>query len=279
MLVDVFAPHFFVPIDAAVLAAMRTTQTRLSAALGGARMTMWRGHVGVNLSHALGLVFVGAFQLRLRRIDQRWLARSPLLGLAIAVAFGEALLAAMFWFWVPCAGFVIATIGLVWTRSALRNVENPRVEAAPPFVRWLAIGGCALGVAGALNFLGASVDVFADGPFSPTDVAVRRAMEATDFALPAAFGLSVSTWRAYVGFHLSHGFVVSGFALAAWLSVRRLGSVVARDRPLQLIFAGCSALWVAIAATCWFWAPLAVTVVATFCLLRVVVGRDHQRAT
>src|SRR5262245_22479560 len=81
-LYDIWLPTNFAPADAALLESMRATPVKLGALLFGERMTMWRGHLGWNLSHSLGMLFVGLLQHHLRQRDRRLLATPGLLPLA-----------------------------------------------------------------------------------------------------------------------------------------------------------------------------------------------------
>src|SRR5262245_51678314 len=93
-LVDVFTPTFFAPSDPQVLADMRATPVAIGAWLGGERMTMWRGHLGWNFSTALGMVFMGAVQLLLRRLDRELLAATPIVPLATLMSLAWTVIAA-----------------------------------------------------------------------------------------------------------------------------------------------------------------------------------------
>jgi hypothetical protein len=273
-LVDVFAPTFFAPRDPQVLADMRATRVAVGAWLGAEGMTVWSGHLGWNFSTALGLVFVGAVQLLLRRSNPLLLAATPIVPLATVLSLACAVIAATCWFWVPLLGFALATIGFAVTWYALRRVEAP---ARPPAadVRLLWLGALLMGFAGAVHGLATLPDIFADGALSPASPGVRRAMEETDLMLPAMFGASTSTWRAYLGFNLSHGLCVSCFALAAWLLARDLPGIVARDRALQALFVTASTLWFAVSLAFWFYGPVVWTAIAAACHLALLFRRPR----
>src|SRR5205807_4309804 len=81
-LVDVFAPTFFAPRDPQVLADMRATPVALGTWVFAEHLTVWNNHLGCNFSHALGLTFLGAVQLLLRRSNPLRLAATPLVPLA-----------------------------------------------------------------------------------------------------------------------------------------------------------------------------------------------------
>src|SRR5262249_54832428 len=100
-------------------------------------------------------------------------------------------------------------------------------------------------------------------------------MEESELMLPAMFGASRSTWRAYLGFNLSHGLGVTGFALTAWLLARDLPGVIARDRALLALFAAASTLWFAVALAFWFYAPAVCTAIAAACHIGMFWRRQH----
>lgn len=265
-LVDVFVPTFFAPRDPQALADMRATPVTLGTWVAAEQLTVWNTHIGCSLSAALGWVFLGAVQLLLRRSSPLLLTATPIVPLAVVMSFLWAVLAATCWFWVPFLGFVLAALGFTVTWQALSGVEPPaRAPAAGTRLLW--IGVLAMGLAGLLHGLGTLPDIFADAVFSPASPEVRRAMERSDVMLPALFGTSTSTWVAYLGFNLSHGLGVTGFALTAWLLARDLPGIVTRDRAVQGLFVALSMLWFAVALTFWFYAPIIVTGIAATCHL------------
>jgi hypothetical protein len=265
-LVDVFVPTFFAPSDPQVLAEMRATPVAIGTYLGGDRMTTWLGHLGWSFSTALGMAFIGTVQLLLRRSNPLLLAATPIVPLATVMSLAWAVIAATCWFWVPLLGFVLGTLGFAWTWYALRGAQAPgRGPAAD--VRLLWIGALAPGIAGAVHGLGVVTDLFTDGLFTPAAPDLRRAMEQTEFLLPAMFGTSTSTWQAYLGMNLAHPLTVVGFALTAWLLARDLPGVVAGDRALKAVFAAASLVFFVLALAFWFYAPLVCTVIAVACHL------------
>jgi hypothetical protein len=87
--VDVFVPTFFAPSDPQVLAnmrAMRATPVTLGTWVGGDRNTTWPWHLGLSFSTALGLIFIGAVQLVLRRSNPLLLAATPIVPLATVMS-------------------------------------------------------------------------------------------------------------------------------------------------------------------------------------------------
>src|SRR5262249_3538415 len=255
-LVDCFRPTFFAPRDPQVVADMQATPVAIGAWLGGERMTVWRGHLGWNFSMSLGFAFLGAVQLLLRRSNPLLLAATPIVPLATLVSLAWTVISVTCWYWLPLLGFVLATLGLAWTWYALRGVVPPdRVPAAD--VRLLWIGALAIGIPGALHGLLTFADIFTDAAFTPASPGVRRAMEQSDLMLAALCEVSLSAWRAYLGFHLAHAVAPVAFALVACLLARDLSGVVARDRGLQALFAAASALWFVLSLAFWFY-PLVV---------------------
>jgi hypothetical protein len=241
-LYDVFSPKFFTPLDPDVLQAMRATPVTIAARLGG-NMSVWSGHLGWNLSHSLGIAFAGALPL----LAARGTAPSrPLVLLALALAALWALLAAIFWFWAPLVGFVLAGACLA---ASLRE-RAPTAHAAPGSrSRLLVLGVLPMGLLGAVHGMATFPDAFVHGAFSPTEPGVRSAMEASMLALPAMFGSAVSTWTAYVGFNFSHGLAVTGFAVGAWLVARHRPDV---GRSVKVLFALASCAWLGISIAFWF---------------------------
>jgi hypothetical protein len=253
---------------------MRATPVALGTWVGGERLTVWNNHLGTSFSTGFGLAFIGAVQLLLRRSNPLLLAATPIVPLATVMTFAWAVIAATCWFWVPFLGIALAALGFAWTWYALRGVAPPAPMPAAD-VRLLWLGVLAMGVAGALHGLGTFPDIFMDGVFSPASPDVRRAMEGSDLLLPAVFGVATPTWGAYLGFNLSHGLGVTGFALTAGLLARDLPGVVARDRALQALFAAASLLWFAVALAFWFYAPMLVTGIAATCHLVFLLRRPR----
>ena len=269
-LVDAFVPTFFAPSDPGVLAEMRDAPVSLGAWLGAPGLTVWRGHLGWNLSVGLGFAFLGAVQLLLRRSDPLLLAATPIVPLAAVMSFAWAVLAATCWFWGPLLGFTLAAGGFAWTWRGLRGVQAPALP--PADVRLLWIGALGMGLAGAFHGLATFPDFFTNALFSPLEPVVRRAMEGSDLRLPAMLGASTSTWRAYLGFNLSHGLGVAGYFLTAWLLSRDLSGVVARDRALRVLFAAFSTMWLVVALGFWFYAVDVITGFAAACHLALALG-------
>jgi hypothetical protein len=252
--IDAFAPTFFAPRDGATLAAIRATPVELGRLLAGEHMTVWRGHLGWNLSHGLAVAFTGGLLLRLRATAGR--AR---LGALLSLAW--TVLAATCWFWVPCAAFALAALGFA---GAARHL--PASPPSTPGSRSLVLGTLPIGIAGTLHLLATVPDVFGPALFSPSDPAVRTLMEHADIALPAMLGARASFWWAYVGFNLSHGLGAGTFTLFAWLCAR--DPAAREDRVVRWMFAAAACLWCAAAIAFWFYAVVVFTALASVLLIR-----------
>ncbi|MBM4072787.1 MAG: hypothetical protein FJ271_28250 [Planctomycetes bacterium] len=274
-LVDVFAPTFFAPDSPRVLAQMRATLVELGAWVGAERLSVWNMHLGCSFSTGFGLALIGAVQLLVRRANPILLASTPIVPLATVITIAWAVIAASWWFWVPLLGITLAALGFAWTWYALRGVAPPAPAPAAD-MRLLWLGALAMGMAGALHGLGTIPDIFVDGVFAPVSPAVRRAMTGSDVMLPSLFEASTPIWSAYLGYHLSHGLGVAGFALTPWLMARDLPCVIAHDRDLQALYATLSLLWFAVALAFWFYAPMLVSGMAATCHLALMV---RQRRT
>jgi hypothetical protein len=235
---------------------------------------VWHNHLGCNFSHGLGLAFLGAVQLLLRRSNALLLAATPVVPLATVMTVAWAVLAATCWFWVPFVALALAALGFARTWYALCGIAA-LAPAPAADVRLLSLGVLAMGVAGTFHGLGTFPDFFVDGFFSPASPGVRRAMAGSNLLLPGLFGATTPAWDAYLGFNLSHGLGVAGFALTAWLLARDLPGVLARDRALRALFAAASLFWFAVAITCWFYAPMAVAGMAATCHLAFLWRRPH----
>jgi hypothetical protein len=253
--VDAFAPTFLAPSDPALLAALRATPVTLGELLGGGRMTVWRGHVGWNISHGLGLTLVGVLPLRLRALGSA--ALRPVLAFAAAASLGWTVLAVTCWFWIPAVAIALATLGFMLAWRGLPERVTPRARGPR---RLLALGILPMGVAGALHGVAVLPDLFGRGLFAPWDPAVRPMMEHSGLVLAAAFGSSTTFWRAYVGFNFSHALAVTAFAVLGWICAR--DPIAGRDRTVGILFALAACAWCATAAAFWFYAPIAVALIA-----------------
>ncbi len=255
-LVDALRPTFFTPVDAAVREAMAATPVTVGAMLAGSGMTMWRGHLGWNLSIGIGGVFAGALQLRLARLHPQGVPRPlALLGAGLALALG--IIGTLFWFWIPAAGFLVAAACLALGAGP----DRPPAASAR-----FALGVLPMAAAGGFHLLATFPEPFVAGVFSPLDRAVRPAMAATEIALPRMLGSHRAMWDAYVGFNFAHGAVVVAFALGAFLVARHDAS---EDRVVRLLFAAATCCWLAVALLYWFWGPAAaVAASAAFYLTR-----------
>jgi hypothetical protein len=263
MLGDLFAPTFFVPTDRATLDALRETPVAV-ATWFGARMTVWNAHVGWNLSFALGMVFLGALQLRLARIDGDGARSVAFVRVSLVAVACITILAATCWFWVPFVGFAAATVALAFSTRRRSQTEQPRAQPSVDGA-WIFLGAAGMGLAGTLHLVGSIVDAMRPWAYAPTDAAVLRAMHDATIALPARFGVSRSFWAAYSGFSAAHGVAVTTYAVVAWLVGRRLDRRIGGDRVVRALFATASIAWAVIGARFWFLGPAIVTALAAAC--------------
>lgn len=185
--------------------------------------------------------------------------------LATVLSLAWTVVAAACWFWVPFVGIALATLGFAGTWYGLRGVKPPDRRLPTGNARLLGLGTLAMGIAGTLHAVGTFPDIFFEGMFSPATPNLRLALDHSDIMLPALFGGTRSTWVAYLGFNVSMGLSVAGFALTAWLLARDVPGLVTHDRALQVLFVVFSALWFTVAVVFWFYAPITVTAIATTC--------------
>ncbi len=123
---------------------------------------------------------------------------------------------------------------------------------------------------GALTFR----DLWTPRAFTPTNVNVRLAMQASRLALSP----SINLWKAWLGFNFSHslGLLVfgGGLVVMAWGHFPYL----AGNRPLQVTAVAVAIAYFALSARFWFWIPtLAIGIgltcfVSAFVMLCAVCG-------
>ncbi len=115
----------------------------------------------------------------------------------------------------------------------------------------LAVAGTVFLVMGALHGVLTLEDVRKPRAFTPTDDAVRLAMQGTRLA----FNPRANFWQAWLGFNLSHslGVVLFGgcLLLLAWLHFPAFAS----SHLLQAVAGGVAAAYFAVALRFWFWGP------------------------
>ena len=111
-LVDVFRPTFFTPIQTSVRPEMESTGIRLVRMFGGsgARPSLWRVWLGINISHGLGVFAVGLLCLLLATHDFALIERiDAIRPLTIAFSVAYLALSLRFWFYGPAIVTVAAT--------------------------------------------------------------------------------------------------------------------------------------------------------------------------
>ena len=103
-LIDTVRPTFFTPLDDAVRPATDSTGVRLRRMFGGdgARPSMWRVWLGMNLSHGLGVFIFGLFCLVIATYDFALVEQIDVMRpMTIALAAAYLAIAIRFWFWGP----------------------------------------------------------------------------------------------------------------------------------------------------------------------------------
>jgi hypothetical protein len=131
----------------------------------------------------------------------------------------------------------------------------------------LAIGGAIFLALGTVHGVLTLRDVWTPRAFTPTDAAVRVAMQSARLA----FDPRVNVWQAWLGFNLSHslGIVLFGGALLllAWLHF----PVFAASRLLQGVAVVVAATYLALSLRFWFWKPALASGLSLLCILAAVV--------
>jgi hypothetical protein len=131
----------------------------------------------------------------------------------------------------------------------------------------LAIGGIIVLVLGTLHGVLTLRDVAKPRSFTPTDDAVRIAMQGTRLA----FNPRANFWDAWLGFNLSHSLGVAlfggGLLLLAWLHF----PVFAASPLLQGIAVVVAAAYLILALRFWFWGPALGAGLSLLCILAAVV--------
>jgi hypothetical protein len=117
--VDMVRPRFFAPVPREAADAMRAGGIRLTP-----RVNVWRGWLGFNASHGLGLLVFGGGVLYLSSVEFGHFAAGPLLPASVLVALAYTALAVRFWFYAPAT---FAGLGLACLAGAC-----VMVRAGPP---------------------------------------------------------------------------------------------------------------------------------------------------
>ena len=119
-LIDTVRPTFFTPIEGSAKPVVEGTGIRLVRMFGGsgAKPSMWRVWLGINITHGLGIFTFGLLCLLIATHDFNLVERIDAIR-PLTIAFSGALLAVSFrfWFYVPAiiagtatACFAIATV-------------------------------------------------------------------------------------------------------------------------------------------------------------------------
>jgi hypothetical protein len=111
-LIDTIRPTFFAPIDGSAKPVVEGTGVRLVRMLGGsgARPSMWRMWLGINISHGLGVFTFGFLCLLIATHDFELVQRiEALRPLTIAFSAAYFVLSLRFWFYGPAIVTGIST--------------------------------------------------------------------------------------------------------------------------------------------------------------------------
>lgn len=131
----------------------------------------------------------------------------------------------------------------------------------------LAIGGTIFLVLGTVHGVLTLRDVARPRAFTPTDDAVRIAMQGTQLA----FNPRVNMWQAWLGFNVSHslGIVLfgGGLLLLAWLHF----PAFAASPLLQGVVVVIAAAYLVLSLCFWFWGPGLGSGLSLLCILAAVV--------
>jgi len=101
-----FFSRKFHAFDRNVTVAMKSTSPRLTS-----ETTMWKAWVGFNASHSLGALLVAAFYIPLAATHMDIVRESPWFAvLPAVVGLSYLALARAYWFKVPFAGILVATL-------------------------------------------------------------------------------------------------------------------------------------------------------------------------
>jgi len=126
----------------------------------------------------------------------------------------------------------------------------------------LAIGGAVPLAMGLWHGLLTLLDISNPRAFTPTDPAVRVAMQSTRLR----FNPRANFWEAWLGFNLSHSLGVvlfgGGLVLLAWFDF----PMFARSRLLQGLAAAVALAYVVISLRFWFWGPAVGAGLALVCI-------------
>ncbi len=131
----------------------------------------------------------------------------------------------------------------------------------------LAIGGGIFFVLGSLHGVLTLRDLGQPRAFTPTDEAVRHAMQEARLALNPRANL----WQAWLGFNLSHslGSVLYGGGLLV-LSWQHF-AVFAASHLLQSVAVAVAAAYLVLSLRFWFWGPALGSGTALLCVLGAIV--------
>src|SRR5262245_39819032 len=131
----------------------------------------------------------------------------------------------------------------------------------------LAIGGLVFLMMGTLHGVLTLRDVFTPRAFTPTDDAVRLAMQGAR----VAFNRRLNLWQAWLGFNLSHslGVVLFGGGLLLFASVHF--AAFAASQFMQAVCIGFAAAYFVVSLRFWFRGPVLGSGFSLICILAAVV--------
>ncbi len=130
----------------------------------------------------------------------------------------------------------------------------------------LAIGGGIFLVLGSLHGVLTLRDLSHPRAFTPTDSAVREAMQGARLALNPRANL----WKAWLGFNLSHSLGVALFGgVVLVIAVFHIGFFT--DNPIvQVAFVVIAAAYLVLSMFFWFWGPAVGSALSLLCFLGAI---------
>jgi hypothetical protein len=131
----------------------------------------------------------------------------------------------------------------------------------------LTIAGAIFFLLGTLHGLLTLRDIAAPRAFTPTDDAVRIAMQGTRLA----FNPRANFWEAWLGFNLSHSFGAVMFGGALLFTAWRHAAAFDGSGPFQAVAVLISAAYFVTSLRFWFWGPTLGSGIALACLLGAAV--------
>jgi hypothetical protein len=133
-LLELVGPFMLAPTDLAVRRLMAETPFRLTTVLrldtpigATGAASMWRGYVGFNLTHSVGLLFFGFVLFLLARNDFDFVVKTrPMVPLALGLSLIYFLVSLGFFFYLPA---IVTGLGLVFFLMSLLTLKEYGLRA------------------------------------------------------------------------------------------------------------------------------------------------------